>query len=71
MPAPRSPLSEILEMKDEIIKMEAQHKKMQRELYAREDKIDEDKERLQEEIRQKLRGNCVTKNIMTIGFEVV
>lgn len=65
------PLSEILEMKDEIIKMEAQHKKMQRELYAREDKIDEDKERLQEEIRQKLRGNCVTKNIMTIGFEVV
>lgn len=65
------PLREMLEMKDEINKMEARHKKMQRELYAREDEIDEEKERLQEEVRQKLQGNCMVEHIMTIGFEVV
>ena len=64
------PLSEMLEMKDEINKMEARHKKMQRELYAREDEIDAEKERLQEEIRQKLQGNCTVEHIMTIGYEV-
>lgn len=64
------PLSEVLEMKDEINKMEVRHKKMQRELYAREDEIDEEKERLQEKIRQKLQGNCVVEHIMTIGFEI-
>lgn len=65
------PLREMLEMKDEINKMEARHKKMQRELYTREDEIDEEKERLQEEVRQKLQGNCMVEHIMTIGFEVV
>jgi len=65
------PLSEMLEMKDEINKMEARHKKMQRELYAREDEIDEEKERLQEEVRQKLQGNCMVEHVMTIEFEVV
>lgn len=65
------PLEKMLEMKDEINKMEARHKKMQRELYTREDEIDEEKERLQEEIRQRLQGNCVVKHIMTIGFEIV
>ena len=65
------PLREMLEMKDEINKMEARYKKMQRELYAREDEIDEEKERLQEEIRQKLQGKCAKVHIMTIGFEVV
>ena len=55
-------------MKDEINKMEARHKKMQRELYTREDEIDEEKERLQEEVRQKLQGNCVVGHVMTIGF---
>ena len=65
------PLREMLEMKDEINKMEARHKKMQRELYTREDEIDEEKERLQEEVRQKLRGKCVEEHIMTIGFEIV
>lgn len=65
------PLREMLEMKDEINKMEARRKKMQRELYIREDEIDEEKERLQEAVRQKLQGNCVVEHIMTIGFEIV
>lgn len=50
--------------------METRHKKMQRELYTREDELDEEKERLQEEVRQKLQGNCVVEHIMTIRFEV-
>ncbi len=51
--------------------MEIQRKKLQRELYMREDEIDAEKERLQERVRQKLQGNCVVGHIMTIGFEVV
>lgn len=65
------PLEEIIAMKDEINKMDAQRKKMQREIYAREDEIDAEKERLQEEVRQKLQGNCVVEHIMTIGFEII
>ena len=44
---------------------------MQRDIYAREDEIDAEKERLQEEIRRKLEGTCTTQNIMVIEFEVV
>lgn len=65
------PLSEMLTMKDEINKLELKRKKMQREIYDREDEIDAEKERLQDEIRQKLEGNCTTENIMVIEFEVV
>ena len=46
-------------------------KKMQREIYAREDEIDDEKERLQEEVRRKLEGNCTIQNIMVIEFEVI
>lgn len=65
------PLGEMLTMKDEINKLELKRKKMQREIYDREDEIDAEKERLQDEIRQKLEGNCTTENIMVIEFEVV
>lgn len=65
------PLGEMLAIKDEINKMESQRKKMQRELYEREDQIEEEKERLQEEIRQRLQGQCTVEHIMTIGFEVI
>ncbi|WP_394963701.1 SNF2-related protein [Candidatus Allofournierella excrementigallinarum] len=64
------PLSEMLAMKDEINKLELKRKKMQREIYDREDEIDAEKERLQEEVRRKLEGNCTTQNIMVIEFEV-
>lgn len=65
------PLTEMLVMKDEINKLELKRKKMQREIYDREDEIDAEKERLQEEVRRKLEGNCTTQNIMVIEFEVV
>lgn len=65
------PLNEMLTMKDEINNLELKRKKMQRDIYAREDEIDAEKERLQEEIRHKLEGTCTTQNIMVIEFEVV
>ena len=64
-------LEEMLDLKDAINKMEERRKKMQREFYEKEDEIDAANERLQEEIREKLKGNCVTTHIMTISFEIV
>lgn len=65
------PLAEMLDMKDEINKLEVKYKKMRRNLCVREDEIDEEKERLQDEVRQKLQDRCTTGHIMTIGFEIV
>jgi superfamily II DNA or RNA helicase len=64
------PLEQMLNMKDEINKMEVKRKKMQREIYDREDEIDVEKERLQAEIRQKLNGNCMIEHILTISLEI-
>jgi hypothetical protein len=61
----------MLDMKDEINKLEVKYKKMRRNLCVREDEIDEEKERLQDEVRQKLQDRCTTGHIMTIGFEIV
>ena len=65
------PLEEMLDLKDEVNQMKKKRDKLQREIYQREDEIDAQNQRLQEEMREKLRGNCVTENIMTISFEVV
>lgn len=66
-----STLEEMLLMKDEINHLEVKRKKMQRDIYDEEDKITADNERLQEEIRTKLKGKSHTVNIMTIAFEIV
>lgn len=58
-------------MKDEINKLEKKRKEMQRDLYDKQDAIDDENDRLQEEIRKKLEGKVVTEHIMTISFEVV
>ena len=65
------PLSEMLDMKAEVNKLEERRKKMRRELYEREDEIDLANERLQDEIRSKLSGTSRTEHIMTISFEIV
>jgi hypothetical protein len=65
------PLSEMLDMKAEVNKLEERRKKMRRELYEREDEIDLANERLQDEIRAKLSGTSRTEHIMTISFEIV
>lgn len=65
------PLEAMLALKDEINKMEKKRKDKQRDLYIEQDKIDDENERLQEEIRKKLEGRIVTTHIMTISFEIV
>ena len=64
------PLEEMLKMKDEINKLDAKRKKLQREIYDREDAIDAEKEQLQAKIREKLKGNSKTEHIMTVSFEI-
>lgn len=64
------PLDEMLAIKDELNKLERQRKRMQRDLYDREDEIDAQNEQLQAEMREKLRGNSELERIMTITFEV-
>ena len=65
------PLDQMLALKDEINKLEKKRKEKQRDLYAQQDKIDADNERLQQEMKKKLEGKIVTEHIMTISFEVV
>lgn len=64
-------LEQMLNLKDEINKMEVRRKKMEREYYLKEDEIDAANERLQDEIRAKLQGQCSIEHIMTISFEIV
>lgn len=65
------PLDKIISMKDEINKLKDRRKKMQREIYQQEDEIDMQRDKLQEEIRQKLNRTAKITHIMTIAFEVV
>ena len=65
------PLDQIIAMKDEINRLKDRRKKMQREIYQQEDEIDMQRDKLQEEIRQKLNGTTIITHIMTIAFEVV
>lgn len=64
-------LAEMLEMKEEISRMEEKRKKLRREIYDREDEIDMQNDRLQGEIHAKLEGAFTLENIMTISFEIV
>ncbi|AWW25978.1 SNF2-related protein [Acetobacterium sp. KB-1] len=64
-------LAEMLEMKEEVTHLEEKRKKLRREIYDREDEIDTQNERLQEEIRAKLEGAAALEHIMTISFEIV
>lgn len=64
------PLDQIIAMKDEINRLKDRRKKMQREIYQQEDEIDMQRDKLQEEIRQKLNGTTEITHIMTIAFEV-
>lgn len=65
------PLDKIISMKDEINKLKDKRKKMQREIYQQEDEIDLQRDKLQEEIRQRLNKTARITHIMTIAFEVV
>ena len=60
----------MLALKDEINKLDEKRKKMQREIYEHEDEIEQQNQRLQDEMQEKLKGNCQTDHIMTISFEI-
>lgn len=64
------PLDEMLAVKDELEELKRRRKRMQRDLYDREDEIEAQNEQLQAEMREKLRGNSELERIMTISFEV-
>lgn len=64
------PLNEMLAVKDELEELKRKRKRMQRDLYDREDEIEAQNEQLQAEMREKLRGNSELERIMTISFEV-
>lgn len=64
-------LAEMLEMKEEVSRLEEKRKKLRREIYDREDEIDSQNERLQDEIHAKLEGASSLEHIMTISFEIV
>lgn len=65
------PLSQMLDLKDEINRLEKKRKEKQRDLYEQQDKIDAENEHLQEEMKRKLEGEIVIEHIMTISFEIV
>lgn len=65
------PLEKMLALKDEINKLDEKCKKMQREIYMHEDEIEQQNQRLQDEIQKKLKGNCQIEHIMIISFEIV
>lgn len=60
----------MLAVKDELEELKRKRKRMQRDLYDREDEIEAQNEQLQAEMREKLRGNSELERIMTISFEV-
>ena len=65
-----STLEEMLTMKDEINRLDERRKKMQRDIYDEEDRIEAENERLQEDIRAKLAGTSRTEHIITVSFEI-
>ena len=64
-------LAEMLEIKEEVSRLEEKRKRLRRDIYEHEDEIDAQNERLQDEIRAKLDGAAFLENIMSISFEIV
>lgn len=64
-------LEEMLDKKDEILKLKKLRDKKRRKLYEEEDRIENENEKLQEEMRQRIKGKNTVTNIFTIRFEIV
>lgn len=65
------PLDEMLAIRKEITQMESRLTQMQRDVYQRQDEIELENQRLQDEIAKRLNAKCTISHIMTISFEVV
>lgn len=63
-------LGQMLEIKEQINKLERQRNKKRRELYDEEDRIDEENDKLQREMRQRIKGATHVEPIFTVQFEI-
>lgn len=63
-------LEQMLDIKDQVNKLKRQRDKKMRELYDEQDRIDEENERLQAEMRSRIKGSTQLKPIFTIQFEI-
>ncbi len=63
-------LEQMLDIKDQMNKLKRKRDKKMRELYDEQDRIDEENERLQAEMRSRIKGSTQVKPIFTIQFEI-
>ena len=63
-------LLEMLDRKEELNKLKKLRDKKRRELYDEEDKIDEENDRLQAEMRNRVKGKTEVKPLFTIRFDI-
>jgi hypothetical protein len=64
-------LEELVEKKAEVQRLKKIRDRKRRELFEEEDRIELENERLQEEMRRRMRGKTSVENIFTIHFEIV
>jgi SNF2 family DNA or RNA helicase len=65
-----STLADMVAMQEELNSLKSKEKKMKRDIYDREDEIEAENTRIQEEIQARMNGESRTEHIMTISFEV-
>jgi len=64
-------LEELVEKKAEVQRLKKIRERKRRELFEEEDKIELENERLQDEMRRRMRGKTTIENIFTIRFGIV
>lgn len=64
-------LEKIVDKQSEILKLKKLRERKRRELFEEEDKIEQENEKLQEEMRLRLKGQGHIENIFTIRFEIL
>jgi len=64
-------LDEVIALIDEINKLKSKRTRMQKELFAEHERIENERDALQEDIRHRLEGEIEVQTIMTFSFEIV
>lgn len=63
-------LDEMLKEQEDINKLEKKKKRMRRELYDKEDEIDVANDALQNEIKEKLKGESELRDVLNVSFKI-
>ncbi|PPK49298.1 SNF2-related protein [Clostridium algidicarnis] len=63
-------LTQMLDRKEELNKLKRLRDKKRRELYDEEDKVDEENDRLQAQMRSRVKGSTQVKQLFTIRFDI-